>query len=47
MIDVFEIEQEIQTLIFNAVLTDYKNCVITNATIAAPSKFPCLGRDNR
>lgn len=43
MIDVFEIEQEIQTLIFNAVLTDYKNCVITNATIAAPSKFPCLG----
>lgn len=43
MIDVFEIEQEIQTLIFNAVLTDYKNCVITNATIAAPSNFPCLG----
>ena len=43
MIDVFEIEQEIQTLIFNAVLTDYTNCVITNATIAAPSKFPCLG----
>lgn len=43
MIDVFEIEQEIQTLIFNAVLTDYENCVITNATIAAPSKFPCLG----
>ena len=43
MIDVFAIEQEIQTLVFNGVLADYENCVITNATIAAPSKFPCLG----
>ena len=43
MIDVFAIEQEIQTLVFNGVLADYENCIITNATIAAPSKFPCLG----
>lgn len=43
MVNVFAIEQEIQTLIFTAVRNDYSNCVITNATIAAPSKFPCLG----
>lgn len=43
MIDVFAFEQELQTIVFTAVLTEYSDCVITNATIAAPSKFPCLG----
>ena len=43
MINVFAIEQEIQTLVLTAVLNDYSTCTITNATIAAPSKFPCLG----
>lgn len=43
MIDIFAIKQEIQTLPFAAVQAVYKNCMVTNATIAAPSKFPCLG----
>ena len=43
MIDIFAIEQEIQTMTFTAVRAVYTDCTITNATIAAPSKFPCLG----